>query len=445
MLRDIFESSLELLSDGKVSGSRYLLAVSGGVDSMCMADLFVHCVPSSCLGIAHVNFSLRGEESDGDEDMVRRWAGAHSVEFHTIRFDTLKYAGEHSVSVEMAARELRYGWFGELLERRGYDFLSVAHNRNDRVETLFLNLLRGTGVRGLAGMKARSGHTVRPLLDATREEIEEYARLNSVPYRTDRTNLENDYARNKIRNIVFPAFRQINPSFLDTVSRDMKYFSEAWDVLEDDYRDTLRGLVTGDGGDIVVDSLKLKDMPHRRYRLYRILSEYGFNASTVDDIDAALSGQPGRTFSGRGFELVTGSGTLRIYPSVPPPETLTISVPGDIAFGNINLRIGFSALPPSFSPVPPAGTLYLDAAAVHFPLTCRTWREADRFRPFGMKKGTRKLGDFFTDLKMDRRERALQPVLCDAGGKILCLPGLRIDDRCRITDSTSDLVTVSVI
>lgn len=213
-----------------------LLGVSGGIDSMCLAGMYLG--NGQPFGIAHCNFGLRGEESDGDEAFVRGWAEAHGIPFHSARFDTRGYAERHGISIEMAARELRYRFFAETATAHGYGAVAVAHNANDNAETLLLNLLRGTGLRGICGMKARSTLPVpgcripllRPLLGMTREEIEK--RMAGLPYREDRTNAENDFRRNKLRNLVFPVLRDINPSFLETLGKDMAHFSEAQAIVD---------------------------------------------------------------------------------------------------------------------------------------------------------------------------------------------------------------------
>jgi len=446
MLSDTFEAALRTLSGGVIHGHSFLLAVSGGVDSMCMADLFLRSVSKPSFAVAHVNFSLRGDESDADEELVRAWADLNDKKFHHVRFDTAGYAREHSVSVEMAARELRYRWFGELMDEFGYDLLAVAHNRNDSVETLFLNILRGTGLRGLSGIRPAAGRVIRPLLKVSREEISEYVHTNSVPFRVDRTNMETDFSRNKLRNIIFPEFSMINPSFLNTVSRDMEYFSEAGSILDDMFLKVEDKALSKDGDAVVIRTAALDEYGHRRYWLHRILSGYGFNPAQVEDIDAASGGQPGRYFYGHGFDLLVGRGVLKILPSGEhAPDPVEISGPGVFAYGNISLRIRVSAKGEDFVSRPPAGTLYMDADRFGFPVICRPWRDADRFRPFGMKCGSKKLSDFFTDMKMDCMEKLRQPVLCDASGRILCLPGLRIDERVKIGENTTSVAEIIIV
>ena len=265
-------ASVSVGGEGSLSAPQYLLAVSGGMDSMCMADLFLQTLGADAFAIAHCNFSLRGEESDGDEALVREWAENNCVRIFVKRFDTVSYARETGISIEMAARDLRYGWFAQLCQEHGYAALSVAHNANDNAETLLLNLLRGTGLKGLHGMPEISSLSVcggradiwselafshprvvgggqwrplsarycdknvmlcRPLLEFTRKQIEGYVLTHRVPYRHDSSNFTSDYKRNRVRNEIFPIFEKINPSFIRTLNRGIGYFSEAEQIVSD--------------------------------------------------------------------------------------------------------------------------------------------------------------------------------------------------------------------
>lgn len=209
----LFDRDLLSLSDGKVEGRRYLLGVSGGIDSMCMATLFLHSELHPDFAIAHVNFSLRGEESDGDMDSVVEWGNANGIQVFTRTFDTHAYSAENSISTQMAARELRYGFFKELMDSEGFDFLAIAHNLDDSIETIFLNIARGTGLKGLSGIPVRNGRIIRPLMGVSRAQIREYVEANGVSYRDDRTNFESHYARNRVRNIISRnSARSIHPS-----------------------------------------------------------------------------------------------------------------------------------------------------------------------------------------------------------------------------------------
>lgn len=442
-----FNSALAGLSDGRVEGRRYLLGVSGGIDSMCMAALFLRSDLHPQFAVAHVNFSLRGEESDGDMASVEEWGHIHGVRVFTRTFDTKAYASENSVSTQMAARELRYGFFKELMDSEGFDFLSIAHNLDDSIETIFLNIARGTGLRGLAGIPVRNGRIIRPLLGVSRAQIRAYVAEEGVSYRDDHTNFESHYARNRVRNIIFPEFRKINPSFLNTVRRDSEYFREASQIIDGVYEGVRSRTCTQDGGVLLIDTRALLTEGHCGYWLNRMLREYGFNSGQVADIVRCMdSGQNGRVFRSGSHELLYGTERMKVYPLMREEEgELCIDRPGIYDFKGLRFRIDFFPKPAAFSPVSDGSVLYFAADGLNMPLLCRGWRPADRFRPFGMRRGSKKLSDFFTDLKLDRIQKQAQPVLLDADGSIVCLPGLRIDDRFKIKTPTTVVAGVSIL
>lgn len=400
---------------------------------MCMAELFKDSSLHPEFAIAHVNFSLRGEDSDGDEAFVREWAESNGVAFFTTRFDTLSYAAEKSVSIEMAARELRYGWFGALLDEHGFDWLAVAHNRNDAAETMYLNLLRGTGIRGIAGMKELSGRIMRPLLSFTREQIEDFARQKGISHREDATNGDSRFARNRIRNEVFPQFAQINPAFLEISSREMTHFAEIETILDELLEQKKTRLTRHEGDAFCIDIEQLGGESQPRYWLFRLLQPFGFSEDILARMETALEGQSGKTFLSSTHKAIRDRRYLKIYPlDEADPVQVDISV---------------SDVPEDFDPHSKDGNvLYVDADKVNLPLACRRWQPADRFRPFGMK-GFRKLSDFFTDLKLDLEQKQRQTVvttLDDEGfEQIVCIAGLRTDDRYRVTPETKRVARIS--
>ena len=418
-----FDLALSSLSGGGADGHRYLLGVSGGIDSMCMARLFLDSSLHPDFAIAHVNFSLRGEESDGDMDSVVEWGRANGIQVFTRTFDTHAYSAENSISTQMAARELRYGFFSELMESEGFDLLAIAHNLDDSIETIFLNIARGTGLKGLSGIPVRNGRIIRPLMGISRARIREYVESNGVSYRDDRTNFESHYARNRVRNIIFPEFRKINPSFLNTVRRDAEYFREASDIIDGVYAGVCSRVCSTSGDGVLTIGIQaLLQEGHCGYWLNMMLREYGFNSG------------------------VFGADRMRVYPLTQEEETeLIIDRPGVYNFKGMRFRLDFFPRPVAFNPVSDGSVLYFAADSLSMPLTCRGWRPADRFRPFGMQRGSKKLSDFFTDLKMDRMQKLSQPVLTDAAGQIVCLPGLRIDDRFKIKTPTTAVAGVSII
>lgn len=338
-----------------------LLAVSGGIDSICLASLFLNSSAGRRFAVAHCNFHLRGEDSDSDEALVAAWCGRNGVRYHKADFDTEQYASSHSVSIEMAARELRYDWFASLCRENGYYGVAVAHNANDNAETLILNLLRGTGLRGVTGMQAEtvvpvtrdelSGvRLLRPMLSFSRKQIEEYVAANSLEYHDDRTNAETVYKRNRIRHLVFPVFESLNPSFLTTFAREMNAFSEVQEIA-DDYFIAVRESVCEPAGKdelLRVNAVRLCHLKHYKYVLYRLLEAYGFRDRLLEPVVRLL--ESGKTFSGKvfeapGYELITAGECLivrkaaRVVTGSPVISELA-DVHGDRADLQGNLRSG---------------------------------------------------------------------------------------------------------
>ena len=308
-----FDSALSSLSGGSADGHRYLLGVSGGIDSMCMARLFLDSSLHPDFAIAHVNFSLRGEESDGDMDSVVEWGRANGIQVFTRTFDTNAYSAENSISTQMAARELRYGFFSELMDSEGFDLLAIAHNLDDSIETIFLNIARGTGLKGLSGIPVRNGRIIRPLMGISRARIREYVESNGVSYRDDRTNFESHYARNRVRNIIFPEFRKINPSFLNTVRRDAEYFREASDIIDGVYAGVCSRVCSTSGDGVLTIGIQaLLQEGHCGYWLNMMLREYGFNSGQVSD---GAHHRPARSVQFQGNEVpprfLSPSGSLQ--------------------------------------------------------------------------------------------------------------------------------------
>lgn len=303
-----------------------LLAVSGGIDSICLASLFLNSSSGRRFAVAHCNFHLRGEDSDSDEALVAAWCGRNGVRYHKADFDTEQYASAHSVSIEMAARELRYDWFASLCRENGYYGVAVAHNANDNAETLILNLLRGTGLRGITGMQVEtvvpvtrvelSGvRLLRPMLSFSRKQIEEYVAANSLEYHDDRTNAETVYKRNRIRHLVFPVFESLNPSFLTTFAREMNAFSEVQEIADDYFISVRESVCEPAGKDelLRVNAVRLCHLKRYKYVLYRLLEVYGFRDRLLEPVVRLL--ESGKTFSGKifeapGYELITAGECL---------------------------------------------------------------------------------------------------------------------------------------
>ena len=454
-----------------------LLAISGGIDSMCMADIFVRRYPSESLAVAHCNFNLRGSESDGDEALVRRWAEEHGIRCHVKSFDTRSFAAEHGVSIEMAARELRYRWFAELCADEGYDEVAVAHNANDNAETLLLNLLRGSGMKGMSGMspvaeipyaESCSALLVRPILDMSRKQIEGYALANRISYRNDSTNFSSEYKRNMLRNEVFPVFERINPSVVRTLNREMGYFDEANEIVADYCAREIEDLsVKSHEGNVWIEYARLLGKKHWRYLLYYILEPYGFNSSTLASVEDLLSSD--RTLSGKRFEsaghvLMTERDGMRVVgkkyipslresvmPDLAENPVIPVRCPGTYHVNGVRIMVEHVLWNADMSVKQPEGVILFDSDKLKFPFVLRPWRNGDWLVPLGMR-GKKKVSDLFTDLKYDAFMKASAVMIADVNSvgmaevqHIAGVAGVRIDDRYKVTPTTSSVIRVTVI
>ena len=400
-----------------------LVAVSGGRDSMVLAEKVRR--EGGPFAVAHCNFRLRGAESDADEALVREWAERHGVTCHVRAFDTEAVATAEGISIEMAARKLRYRWFGELCRKHGYEAVLTAHHAGDNAETFFLNLLRGTGIKGLTGMKADSflpdpefsGIPLRrPLLGLTRAEIDSLAAQWKVPYRDDRTNAENTVKRNKLRNQVFPVLREINPSFEKTLAEDMERLSMVSAIADDYYRENASLLWDGKR----IDTALLRTFSRWEYLLYRILEEDGLSAPLIAQAtDIVRSGVSGK----RAGPFVSAAGRLVREESAGVPE----------------ITVTEEAWEPGRSPVMPAGVLAVDADKVHGELVADRWVAGDWIRPLGMR-GRRKLQDWFKDRHFSLVDKRQAVIVRDSGltdaHHVVAIAGHVIDDTYRITADT---------
>jgi tRNA(Ile)-lysidine synthase len=415
-------------------GERILLTVSGGVDSVVMAHLFAGN-KFDC-AIAHCNFQLRGGDSDTDEEFVRSLAGGYEMPVYVKRFDVDRVMEERGISVQMAARELRYAWFEELADQHSFDAIATAHNLNDSVETCFLNIARGTGIRGLTGIPVRNGKVIRPLLFAGRKEISAYAKNHNLAFREDSSNRETKYQRNKIRHDVIPTLELINPAFMETMAGNLKRLEEAGAIL-DQAVEKVRGEVfekVQEGIRINIDLLS-RLTPLRTW-LYELFSPYGFTRAQCEGIRQILNADPGRRSISPTHQLYKDRNRLilvesrqetfeRYYLDSPEkPSSLPFSMDVELLdrseLGNI-----------------PAGrhTACLDYDEIQFPLTIRHWLHGDYFYPLGMDQ-IKKLSDFFVDEKVPVPEKERTWILA-SGRKIVWIMGHRIDNRFRITDRTS--------
>lgn len=411
--------------------------------------------PGAPVTVAHCNFGLRGQESDGDEMFVRDWCSTHSIPILVKRFDTLGYAAENGVSIEMAARDLRYGWFAELLSTGRFSAVAVAHNANDNAETLILNLLRGTGSRGLRGMGDRdisgigSGRILRPLLGVSRNEITAWMTAHGIPHREDSSNAGNLFKRNKIRNEIFPVFAEINPSFLKTLGSDIEHFAQVNDIAEDYFRSVAMSVRVPDSKD-TVSIPSLLALEHWEYVLFRLMEPYGFDEGTLSALGALLRSSgtvSGKTFEAPGYRAVTSSDCIIITPKEVKPEAVSLVVRGDgeYTLGAATVTVKSYQRPADLQLQRPEGQLIADADKLKYPFRLRSWEAGDWMKPLGMG-GRKKLSDLFVDLKwsLPRKEAAIVLEHPDgAPGHVGALLCVRIGDSLKVTPETTRIVEIT--
>lgn len=415
----------------------YIVAVSGGADSVAL--LLVLQKLGYRIEAAHCNFNLRGEESKRDELFVKELCNNRNIPLHLIHFDTTTYANLHKVSIEMAARELRYRYFEQLRQDIGAEDICVAHHRDDAVETFIMNMLRGTGIHGLTGIRPRNGHIVRPLLNVSREDIEIFLDSIGQKYVTDSSNLVNDVIRNKIRLDVLPLLKSINPSAPDCIYRTATLISEAEKVynssIESAKNRALTELLLSDDGTVERLSVSIAEVqkePSPEAVLHELLSPYGFNSAVISKVADSLEAQPGSIFSSDSYELVIDRDTIILQRKVAEPSPMTIPEEGIYNYCGRKLKVEVIN---SVEISKNSDCATVDADKVTFPLIIRTIKNGDRFVPFGMS-GSRLVSDYLTDRKVNVLDKRRQLVVTDTKEAIVWLVGHRTDNRFRIADET---------
>jgi tRNA(Ile)-lysidine synthase len=404
---------------------------------MVMSSLFLH-LPFE-RGIAHCNFSLRGEESDRDEELVRRFSSENGIPFFSIKFDTRNYARDHGISTQMAARELRYHWFEQIRESNGYNAVAIAHNLNDNAETILINLARGTGPSGLAGMKPKTGRIIRPLLFASRRQISAYAEEHRVEYREDQSNSEVKYTRNKIRHNLLPLLEEINPSIINTLTETAARFSELDEILSVYISGVKKELIRSDDGNYMIDIAKLSTYSDNRTILFGLFREFSLDNTMLADLQNIINGRTGshintgthRIFRDRNELIITGMEAGPFITTVVSTEELN-RIDG-ISAEIRNVDDGF--LIPRDSKI-----AALDLDRIVFPLTVRRWQPGDFFYPLGMKE-RKKLSDYFIDRKYPVPDKE-KKMIVESAGNIVCIIGDRIDDRFKITPGTKKALII---
>lgn len=412
-----------------------LLALSGGVDSIVLMHL-LHRLGYH-FSLAHCNFELRGNDSDADEEFCRQTAARLNLPFYTKRFATRAFCQATGLSVQMAARQLRYEWFNELAGSHGFDLLLTAHHGDDAVETLFINLFRGTGIKGLRGIPERQGWVVRPLLPFSRSAILDYAIAEQLSWREDQSNADTYYERNYIRNRLLPALTEVYPGLRQTLSNNIDHFREEAAIVDDYLAARAKLIVSQQDDGVCIGRDLLEAEPHLRPLLHYILRPFGFNSAQVADLAAVLrSDAPsGKVFFCRGHELSVGRKqlVLRSQPLATEPELRFHSLE------DWEHRPGFSYSALAHFALPSPNELLVNSERLIFPLTLRPVARGDRFRPYGMK-GFRLLSDYLKDQKLDRFQKQRCRVLVNGNGEIMWVVGYRSDDRYKVEPKDTGLI-----
>jgi tRNA(Ile)-lysidine synthase len=419
---------------------RILLAVSGGLDSVVMADLFYKA--GFKFGIAHCNFGLRGKESDEDEAFTRKLAEKKRVPFFVRRFDTSAYAALNKISVQMAARELRYEWFEQIRVSEKFSFIATAHHLDDQLETFLINMIRGTGISGFHGILPVQGTIIRPMMFAFRKEIAEYAKENRIRFQEDSSNREDKYIRNKIRLKIIPLLEEINPDLRKTLTTEIGRLRFWEQIGRKEIEKKISELVKRQQNKTLIDLRALKNTAPAELYAWEILCKYGFNSSVVSDILASLDAKSGKTFLSPGYKAVKDRDTLIIQEFPTRQAAPGKKISGKVRSISKPVSLKFSILNNMKEISIPAGKEFasLDYNKLTFPLEIRKWQAGDSFRPFGLH-GKKKVSDLLIDEKVPIPEKENTFVLCSSG-KIAWVIGHRIDQRFRITSKTTRIFRI---
>ncbi|NDV60657.1 tRNA lysidine(34) synthetase TilS [Bacteroides sp. 519] len=407
---------------------KVLVALSGGADSVALLHILIS-LNYKCEA-AHCNFKLREKESDRDEEFVRQLCKSLNIPLHVIHFDTIEYAAEKKISIEMAARELRYEWFANVKQECGAAVIAIAHHQDDSVETILLNLIRGTGINGLLGIRPLNGDIVRPLLGISRNEIIQYLEEEKIDYITDSTNLSDAYTRNKIRLKIIPEMQKINPSVRYSILSTADHLQDTALIYNAWVTEAKKRVLTKDG--IRIENLLKEASP--KTLLFDILYPLGFNSTQLDDIFQSFAGQPGKQFISSTGHRVVKDRTI-----------LLIDNTSDANANTPPFELQMEKMPYSSSFVIPRDkdTACFDADKITQPLTTRKWKHGDSFVPFGMKS-RKLLSNYMTDRKFSLIAKENQWVLC-SGDDIVWLIGERTDNRFRVDDDTKEVLVIHIL
>ena len=422
---------------------KLLVALSGGKDSMVLCSLLMDA--GYTFSTAHCNFALRGKEADADQKFVLNFCEKNHIHcFHTT-FNTRAYADEKGISIQMAARELRYNWFNTLIKEHGFTYLLTAHHANDNIETFFINLLRGSGINGLKAIVPKKNSIIRPLLFATRAEIDTYAAKNTISFREDSSNTEDKYLRNYLRLHIIPAFKKLNPSFEKTVSNEIEILQQTNQILTKEVEAQRKKLVSKAGGTLKINIDKLNKTTAPKLILFELIKEFGFNSSQANSIYHALQTQSGKTFVSNTHTIIKDRACLLIKKTEENSVSVFSIAKTDTQI-TYPIKLNISFIKGNITSIPKkdftANKAFIDAAKISFPLTVNKWKQGDKFVPLGMT-GFKKLSDFFIAEKITLFDKQNQWIV-RSQNNIVWLAGKRIDDRFKVTADTKNICLIEI-
>ncbi len=427
------------------SNDRILLAVSGGVDSMVMFNLFYQLDRCDSIAVAHCNFSLRGEESDEDSLLVEQFAHKLGVKLHYIKFDTIQQMKLRGLTMQECARELRYEWFEELCSEYNYTKIATAHNLNDSVETFFINSTRGCGARGLTGISRINQNIIRPLGDCTREQIEHYAHTRQVPYRDDRSNFSDKYLRNDIRHNIIPVMIRRNDNYLRTMQRNMKNISEMVDFIDLTIDSIAQKHLISEGEVSILNIEEISHYPMSQYILYETLTRWGFSREVSNSILSSYKdGGSGKQYiSNSSYTASINRGKLEIGKPIVLPQQQFKKADSQVEWGSWHIEMRTEQYDGSRELRVPPDQAIFDYDKLSEQLTIRPWINTDSFQPFGMK-GSKLVSDLMIDKKLSLFQKQSTPILVDDSQRIVWVVGLRTAAQFSVSDSTKRVLICKV-
>ena len=440
---DLIKKTKDFINDNNLldNKNKILLGVSGGVDSIVLLDIF-HNLKIN-FAVAHCNFQLRGDDSKKDQEFVNTLAEKYNSKFYTVNFDTKKYAKDNGISIEMAARDLRYYWFEKIRSDNNFDYIAVAHNKNDVAETILLNLVRGTGLKGLTGITAKNNKIIRPLLFASRDDIFNYNTKNNLQFRQDKSNYELVYKRNIIRHKIIPLFNELNPAFIDTMFENSIRLKETYNIYLSSLETNKQNYITKKNDFIYVNYKAILKSNSAKTLLFEYLKPYNFSDSQLNDILKSTNSISGKQFNSKTHKLVKDRDFFIISKlnSDNNKEYFLCKTDKEIT-EPINIKIEILNIDKNFKLSRKNNIADFDIDVLRFPLKLRKWKNGDFFMPLGMNRA-KKLSDFFIDEKISVSEKENTWIL-ESKGEIVWIIGKRIDDRFKVNKATKQILRLSI-